>query len=141
MSESSKTDFYVQGRDGKLDRKYSEYKKLSLWSGPALGRALKDQEASSLIDVWNKDQRTPWRLTFQDVSSLVELSDRICLFRKNMKREKARLRKEKCEKICAMQREKEMLMQAEKFKKSRKATGTEPQDITTLSESLNGRTR
>ena len=59
MSESSKTDFYVQGREGKLDRKYSEYKKLSLLSGPALGRALNDQEASSLIDVWNKDQRTP----------------------------------------------------------------------------------
>ena len=94
MSESSETDFYVQGRDGKLDRKYSEYKKLSLWSGPALGRALNDQEASSLIEVWNKDQRTPWRLTFQDVPILVELSDRICLFRKNMKREKARLRKE-----------------------------------------------
>ena len=95
MSESLETDFYVQGRDGKLDRKYSEYKKLCLWSGPAVGRALNDQEASSLIEVWNKDQRTPWRLTFQDVSTLVELSDRICLFRKNMKRERARLRKEK----------------------------------------------
>ena len=95
MSESSETDLYVQGRDGKLDRKYSEYKKLSLWSGPALSRALTEQEVSSLVKVWNKDQRTPWKLTFQDVATLVELSDRICLFRMNMKREKARLRKEK----------------------------------------------
>ena len=95
MRRSAETDLYVKGQDLQLDKKYSEYKKLNLWRGVGLSRALSKEEGDSLIDLWNKDQRTPWRLTVQDVSILVELSARISLYRINLKREKARLRKER----------------------------------------------
>ena len=95
MSEIAGTDLYVKGRDCKLDKKYSGYKKLSLWSGPGVSCALSEDEANSLVDLWKKDQSTPWKLTFQDVWTLVELTSRICSFRINMKRQKARVRKER----------------------------------------------
>ena len=95
MSKSSETDLYIKGRDRKLDKKYSEYKKLCLWSGPGLSSAMREEEVNSLVDLWKKDLRTPWKLTVHDVCTLVDLSERISLFRMNMKREKARLRKER----------------------------------------------
>ena len=95
MSGSAETGLYVKGRDLQLDKRYSEYKKLNLWRGLGLSLALSKEEGDSLIDLWHKDQRTPWKLTVQDVSTLVELSARISLYRINMKREKARLRKER----------------------------------------------
>ena len=95
MSEELETDLYVKGRDCKLDKKYSDYKKLSLWSGLGLRCALTEQEENCLIDLWKKDKRTPWKLTIHDVTTLVELSARVSLFRANMKRKKARLRKER----------------------------------------------
>ena len=55
---------------------------------------MREEEVHSLVDPWKKDLRTPWKLTVHDVSTLVDLSERISLFRMNMKREKARLRKE-----------------------------------------------
>ena len=98
MSGSADTDLYVQGRDSKLDRNFSTYKKLSLWSGDGISCALSEEDANSLIDLWKKEQRTRWLLTVRDVSTLVELSARISSFRMNMKKEKARLRKERSRK-------------------------------------------
>ena len=94
MSEIAGTDLYVKGRDCKLDKKYSGYKKLSLWSGPGVSCALSEDEANSLIDLWKKDPSTPWKLTFQDVWTLMELTSRSSN-RINMKRQKARVRKER----------------------------------------------
>ena len=64
MSEITGTDLYVKGRDCKLDKKYSGYKKLSLWGGPSVTCALREDEANALVDLWKKDQRTPCNLTF-----------------------------------------------------------------------------
>ena len=61
------------------------------WAQPCF----EQRRGDSLIYLWIKDQRTPWRLTVQDVSILVELSARISLYRINLKRENARLRKER----------------------------------------------
>ena len=61
MSGSAETGLYVKGRDLQLDKRYSEYKKLNLWSGLGLSCALSKEEGDSLIDLWQKDQRIPWK--------------------------------------------------------------------------------
>ena len=121
MSGSAETGLYVKGRDLQLDKRYSEYKKLNLWSGLGLSCALSKEEGDSLIDLWQKDQRTPWKLTVQDVSTLVELSARISLFRNHMKREKARLRKDRSRKKmrkAAREGDQEACKQIQKIKKA-----------------------
>ena len=46
MSGSAETDLYVKGQDLQLDKKYSEYKKLNLWRGVGLSRALSKEEGT-----------------------------------------------------------------------------------------------
>ena len=73
MSKSSQTDLYKEGINMVLDRKYLTYKKMNLWSGPALSETLREDEIETIVDLWKKEKRCPWKLTVQDVSTLVAL--------------------------------------------------------------------
>ena len=134
-------DLYVQGRDRKLDKKYSEYKKLCLWSGTGLSCALREEDMNSLVDLWKKDLRTPWKLTVHDVCTLVDLSERISLFRMNMKREKARLRKERSRAKMRNAAKEGNPKACIKCKQIKKAERKESQNIISSSESPNERNR
>ena len=47
------------------------YKKLSVWSGPAISEALTEEEIKIMVTLWRKEKQTPWKLSVQDVSTLV----------------------------------------------------------------------
>lgn len=48
-----------------------------------------------MIIIWKREQRTPWKLTVHDVSTLAEFTTRIISYRKMMVKEKSRQRKER----------------------------------------------
>ena len=84
---------YVKGVYHHLDKKWSKYKKLRVFSGDAWSEALTEEESDNLADMWRKKRHKPWKLTFREVSTYVELTERIVDYRKRAKREKERLRK------------------------------------------------
>ena len=86
---------YKKGVNVELDKKFALYKKVNLFTGNAYHDALSQKEAKVLIKLWTKARRVPWNLNVQDVSTLVEFYERIMHWRRNRKKEKARLRKEK----------------------------------------------
>ena len=95
MGKSSPNDLYVEGQNPILDKKFAAYKKMNIWAGYGLGAALREDEIDTIIDLWKKEKRSPWKLTVHEVSMLVDASSRILSYRMNMKKEKARTRKEK----------------------------------------------
>ena len=95
MSKSSKTLLYKKGQNSILDEKFSVYKKTSVWSGLAVNEALTQEEVEIMIILWKREQRTPWKLTVHDVSTLADFTTRIISYRKRMVKEKSRQRKER----------------------------------------------
>ena len=85
-------DGYRKGENKGLDLRYSQYKKVNLFAGRAYDEALSPGEANTLIELWNKEQKLPWTLTVQDVTKLVEFTEKILFWRKSDRRENARLR-------------------------------------------------
>ena len=94
-SKSSKNILYKKGQNIILDEKFRVYKKTRVWSGYAVNEALTQEEVKSMIIIWQRQQRTPWKLTVHDVSTLAEFSTRIISYRKRMVKEKSRQRKER----------------------------------------------
>ena len=86
---------YKRGQDSVLDEKFDIYKKTKVWSGHALNEALTQEEVKIMIFLWKREQRTPWKLSVSDVSTLVAFTARIISYRKSMVKEKARQRKER----------------------------------------------
>ena len=87
-------DGYRKGENKELDLRYSQYKKVNLFAGRAYDGALSPGEASTLIELWNKEQKFPWTLTVKDVTKLAEFTEKILLWRRSDRRENARLRME-----------------------------------------------
>ena len=67
MSGSDEGLLYKKGLNKELDKKVRMYKKISVWSGPAISEALTEEE----IKIVRKEKQTPWNLSVQDVSTLV----------------------------------------------------------------------
>ena len=88
-------DGYRKGENKGLDLRYSQYKKVNLFAGRAYDEALSPEEANTLIELWNKEQKLPWTLTVKDVTKLAEFTEKILFWRKSDKRENARLRMER----------------------------------------------
>ena len=63
------------------------------FSGEAWSQSLTQKEIDILAEIWRKKTYTPWKLTFREVSTYVELCERIADYRVRAKRENARLRK------------------------------------------------
>ena len=77
---------YKRGQDSVLDEKFDLYKKTKVWSGPAVNEALTQEEVKIMIFLWKREQRTPWKLSVSDVSTLVAFTARIISYRKSMVR-------------------------------------------------------
>ena len=86
---------YKKGDNVELDKKFELYKKVNLFAGKAYHDALSQKKAKALIKLWSKARRVPWNLNVQDVSTLVKFYERIMEWRRNIRRELARIRKEK----------------------------------------------
>ena len=71
MSGSDEALLYKKGLNKELDEKVRMYKKISVWSGPAISEALTDEEIKIMVTLWRKEKQTPWKLSVQDVSTLV----------------------------------------------------------------------
>ena len=87
-------DGYRKGKNKQLDLRYSQYKKVNLYAGRAYHAALSPEEANTLIKLWNKERKTPWSLKVHDVTKLAEFTEKILVWRRADRKEKARMRDE-----------------------------------------------
>ena len=121
MSDWRTHQRYRKGELETLDKKWENYKKKRIFVGDAWNKALKKQEIDSLGDIWKAERVKPWKLTFGEVSTYVELSEKIIEYRRNVKREAARIRKMRSrDKMIALAKEgdKKAMKQIEAIKKS-----------------------
>ena len=95
MSSSEKRVRYQKGVNLELDKKFQEYKKKRLFQGYSYIHALSQKEIDLLIKLWKIERTRPGRLSFDDVSKLVDFTARIEECRKCKKREQTRLRVER----------------------------------------------
>ena len=85
-------DGYRKGENKELDLRYSKYTKVNLFAGRAFHEALSSEEADTLIKLWNKERKLPWTLKVHDVKKLAEFTEKILVWRRSDRREKARMR-------------------------------------------------
>ena len=71
MSDLNPKAQYKEGIDRTLDRKLQEYRKIRVWQGKGVHYALTDNEVDVLAELWRKERQTPWKMTFDDVSTLM----------------------------------------------------------------------
>ena len=88
-------DGYRKGENKQLDMRYSKYKKVNLFAGRAYHAALSPEEANTLIKLWKKELKTPWTLKVHDVTKLAEFTEKILVWRRGDRKERARMRMEK----------------------------------------------
>jgi len=86
---------YSKGDDTNLDKGFSRYQRMRLWSAGAVDDALTEEEANTLVKLWKKERITPRKLTVEDVKKLVDFSCQIESYRRRVKREQARRRQER----------------------------------------------
>ena len=86
---------YKKGLNKELDRKYAQYKKKNIWAGDGHLEALTDIEVKILGKLWRKERMTPGKIQTQEMIKLVDFTRRIDAYRKIVKREASRLRKER----------------------------------------------
>ena len=86
---------YKKGLNKELDRKFAQYKKKNIWAGDGHLEALTDIEVKILGKLWRKERMTPGKIQTQEVIKLVDFTRRIDAYRKIVKREASRLRKER----------------------------------------------
>ena len=91
-------DGYRKGENKQLDLRYSKYKKVNLFAGRAYHAALSQEEAITLIKLWNKERKTPWSLKVDDVTKLAQFTEKILVWRRSDRKERARIRMEKSRK-------------------------------------------
>ena len=87
--------YYRKGDDTNLDKGYLRYQGMRLWRAGAVDDALTEEEANTLVKLWKKERITPRKLTVEDVKTLVDFSCQIESYRRRVKREQARRRKER----------------------------------------------
>ena len=92
MSSSEKRVRYQKGVNLELDEKFQEYKKKRLFQGNSYIYALSQKEIDLMIKLCKRERTRPRRLSFDDVSKLVDFTARIEECRNCQKREKTRLR-------------------------------------------------
>ena len=95
MRGSDENDLYKEGQNLALDKRYSVYKKMRVFAGDGVDEALSDEEGSLLVKLWIKEVKTPWKMLTKDVLTLVDLTERVNVWRQNERREKARIRNER----------------------------------------------
>ena len=71
MSKSIESDPYTKGLNCVLDQKYSAYKRMNPWSGPAISNVLTEEEIGIMAKIWRIEIFSPMKLSVQDVSQLV----------------------------------------------------------------------
>ena len=95
MRGSDENDLYKEGQNLALDKRYSVYKKIRVFAGDGVDEALSDEEGSLLVKLWIKEVKTLWKMLTKDVLTLVDLTERVKVWRQNERREKARIRNER----------------------------------------------
>ena len=95
MRGSDENDLYKEGQNLALDKRYSVYKKMRVFAGDGVDEALSDEEGSLLVKLWIKEVKTLWKMLTKDVLTLVDLTERVKVWRQNERREKARIRNER----------------------------------------------
>ena len=95
MRGSDENDLYKEGQNLALDKRYSVYKKMRVFAGDGVDEALSDEEGSLLVKLWIKEVKTPWKMLTKDVLTLVDLTERVKVWRQNERREKGRIRNER----------------------------------------------
>ena len=86
---------YCKGDNPELDKKFADYKKVNVFAGLAVDKALTDNEGDILVELWLKERTTPRKLYVHEVLTLVKFSEIILEWRRKKKREKTRIRKER----------------------------------------------
>ena len=76
MNASNET-IYRKGEDANLDKAYSRYKRMRLWSDGAVNEALTQQEANTLLKLWKKEKFKPRMLSLEDIQNLVNFASHI----------------------------------------------------------------
>ena len=71
MSDLNPKALYKEGVDRSLDRKLQEYRKIRVWQGKGVNYALTNDEVGVLAEFWRKERQTPWKMTLDDVSTLM----------------------------------------------------------------------
>ena len=114
---------YRKGNDPKLDEKFALFKKVNIFAGGAYDDALSKKEAATLLKVWSKSRILPKKLYVHEVLTLVKFTEVILAWRRNRRREVARLRKERARRklrIAASKGNKEAILKVESIKKADK---------------------
>ena len=62
---------YKKGINPKLDERYASYKRMRVFSGSSLSRALMDEESDIMIKLWKKEIMRPWAMFISEVLTLV----------------------------------------------------------------------
>ena len=62
---------YKPGENNELDERFAEYKKILVWWGCSICKALTEEETDLLIPLEKKAKLTPWKLYVDEVSKLV----------------------------------------------------------------------
>ena len=120
MSTPKEKDPYRKGENKQLDMKYSQYKSVNLFAGPAIDMALSYEEGDTLLKIWRKERTMPWALKVHEVSALVEFTERLLAYRRNVRREKTRIRVERARKKLREAANKGDAMALRKVKKKKK---------------------
>ena len=92
MSKFPSCLFYKKGEFETLDKKWDMYKKKHIFTGNACCQALCQAEVDNLIKIWRIKRLKPKQLTFGEVRTYVELSEKINDYRCRVRLEKTRLR-------------------------------------------------
>ena len=95
MSALNENVLYKRGENPELDKRYDQFRKMRIWSGPAYSEALSEKEVDILIKVWRIYSIRPRRLCVGDVLKVVGFADRVREYRIRVKRIRARTRKVK----------------------------------------------
>ena len=95
MSVQKCSEFYREGLNPALDEKLEAFRKKRPFAGDAHLNALTETEIDKMGKLWWKQKSTPLRMTVLEVTTLLEMFDRITAWHKSMKGEKARMRMEK----------------------------------------------
>ena len=110
-----KTDFPI------LDQKWEKCRRMQVFSGDAWCEALIKEECDKLIEIWKKKRLKPNAMTFGEVATYVELSEKIFDYRYRVKVERARLRQVRSrdkKKAAEKQRDQSTIVQSEASKSS-----------------------
>ena len=121
-------DLYKKGRNPQLDLKYAQYEEVNVFAGRAVDEALSDKDGNKLVRLWMKRRKSPWRMSFQEVTDFVAFADKILAWRRNDRRERTRVRVERLRKKLREAGENGEAKALRKVKKIKKAAAVRSAD-------------